>query len=85
MNGLGVDARDFLPIAEQLDLSRILPMRFLFTILLHRSVTIKWYGYLHRQRPCLRVFQRKYAQDFLRSGPICLSHARIFCLLTVQP
>ena len=85
MNGLGVDARDFLPIAGQLDLSRILPMRFFFTIALHLSVTIKWYGYLHRQRPCLRVFQWEHAPDVLRSSPICLSRARIFCLLTVQP
>ena len=30
MHGLGADGRDFLPIAEQLDLSSIGPVRFLF-------------------------------------------------------
>jgi len=30
MHGLGADGRDFLPIAEQLDLSRVGPVRYLF-------------------------------------------------------
>ncbi|NMM11174.1 MAG: carboxylesterase [Polaromonas sp.] len=30
MHGLGADGRDFLPIAEQLDLSKVGPVRFLF-------------------------------------------------------
>jgi len=40
MHGLGADGRDFLPIAEQLDLSAVGPVRFLFPSAPHLPVTI---------------------------------------------
>ena len=40
MHGLGADGRDFVPIAEQLDLSAIGPVRFLFPSAPHLPVTI---------------------------------------------
>ena len=40
MHGLGADGRDFVPIAEQLDLSSIGPVRFLFPSAPHLPVTI---------------------------------------------
>jgi len=40
MHGLGADGRDFVPIAEQLDLSSIGPVRFLFPSAPHMPVTI---------------------------------------------
>jgi len=53
MHGLGADGRDFVPIAEQLDLSRIGPVRFLFPSAPHMPVTINggytmpaWYDIL---------------------------------------
>lgn len=53
MHGLGADGRDFVPIAEQLDLSRIGPVRFLFPSAPHLPVTINggysmpaWYDIL---------------------------------------
>ena len=53
MHGLGADGRDFVPIAEQLDLSAIGPVRFLFPSAPHLPVTINggyampsWYDIL---------------------------------------
>ncbi|MDB5844396.1 MAG: phospholipase/Carboxylesterase, partial [Polaromonas sp.] len=53
MHGLGADGRDFVPIAEQLDLSSIGPVRFLFPSAPHMPVTINggytmpaWYDIL---------------------------------------
>lgn len=53
LHGLGADGRDFVPIAEQLDLSSIGPVRFLFPSAPHRPVTINggysmpaWYDIL---------------------------------------
>ena len=53
MHGLGADGRDFLPIAEQLDLSRVGPVRFLFPSAPVMPVTINggyvmpaWYDIL---------------------------------------
>ena len=53
MHGLGADGRDFVPIAEQLDLSSIGPVRFLFPSAPHLPVTINggysmpaWYDIL---------------------------------------
>ena len=53
MHGLGADGRDFVPIAEQLDLSNIGPVRFLFPSAPHLPVTINggysmpaWYDIL---------------------------------------
>jgi phospholipase/carboxylesterase len=53
MHGLGADGRDFVPIAEQLDLSAIGPVRFLFPSAPHMPVTINggynmpaWYDIL---------------------------------------
>ncbi|MDB5744359.1 MAG: phospholipase/Carboxylesterase [Polaromonas sp.] len=53
MHGLGADGRDFVPIAEQLDLSGIGPVRFLFPSAPHMPVTINggytmpaWYDIL---------------------------------------
>ena len=53
MHGLGADGRDFVPIAEQLDLSGIGPVRFLFPSAPHLPVTINgghimpaWYDIL---------------------------------------
>lgn len=40
MHGLGADGRDFVPIAEQLDLSSVGPVRFLFPSAPHLPVTI---------------------------------------------
>ena len=45
MHGLGADGRDFVPIAEQLDLSSVGPVRFLFPSAPHLPVTING-GYL---------------------------------------
>ena len=47
LHGLGADGRDFVPIAEQLDLSSIGPVRFLFPCAPHRPVTING-GYVMR-------------------------------------
>ncbi len=53
MHGLGADGRDFLPIAEQLDLSSVGPVRFLFPSAPSMPVTINggyvmpaWYDIL---------------------------------------
>ena len=53
MHGLGADGRDFLPIAEQLDLSGVGPVRFLFPSAPSMPVTINggfvmpaWYDIL---------------------------------------
>jgi len=53
LHGLGADGRDFVPIAEQLDLSSIGPVRFLFPSAPHMPVTINggytmpaWYDIL---------------------------------------
>ena len=53
MHGLGADGRDFIPIAEQLDLSSIGPVRFLFPSAPEIAVTINggyvmpaWYDIL---------------------------------------
>ena len=53
MHGLGADGRDFMPIADQLDLSRIGPVRFLFPSAPVMPVTINggykmpaWYDIL---------------------------------------
>lgn len=53
LHGLGADGRDFLPIAEQLDLSRVGPVRFLFPSAPVMPVTINggyvmpaWYDIL---------------------------------------
>ncbi len=53
MHGLGADGRDFLPVAEQLDLSSIGPVRFLFPSAPSLPVTINggyvmpaWYDIL---------------------------------------
>lgn len=53
LHGLGADGRDFVPIAEQLDLSSIGPVRFLFPSAPHLPVTINggyampaWYDIL---------------------------------------
>ena len=53
MHGLGADGRDFVPIAEQLDLSSVGPVRFLFPSAPHLPVTINsgysmpaWYDIL---------------------------------------
>lgn len=53
MHGLGADGRDFMPVAEQLDLSRIGPVRFLFPSAPLMPVTINgghempaWYDIL---------------------------------------
>ena len=53
MHGLGADGRDFVPIAEQLDLSGVGPVRFLFPSAPHLPVTINggysmpaWYDIL---------------------------------------
>jgi phospholipase/carboxylesterase len=53
MHGLGADGGDFVPIAEQLDLSRVGPVRFLFPSAPHMPVTINggysmpaWYDIL---------------------------------------
>lgn len=53
LHGLGADGRDFVPIAEQLDLSSIGPVRFLFPCAPDRPVTINggyvmpaWYDLL---------------------------------------
>ncbi len=53
MHGLGADGRDFVPIAEQLDLSGVGPVRFLFPSAPHLAVTINggysmpaWYDIL---------------------------------------
>ncbi|MDB5868280.1 MAG: phospholipase/Carboxylesterase [Polaromonas sp.] len=53
MHGLGADGRDFVPIAEQLDLSSIGPVRFLFPSAPHMPITVNggytmpaWYDIL---------------------------------------
>ncbi|MGV8803389.1 MAG: alpha/beta hydrolase [Polaromonas sp.] len=53
LHGLGADGRDFVPVAEQLDLSAIGPVRFLFPNAPHLPVTINggysmpaWYDIL---------------------------------------
>lgn len=53
LHGLGADGRDFVPIAEQLDLSSVGPVRFLFPSAPHLPVTINggfsmpaWYDIL---------------------------------------
>jgi phospholipase/carboxylesterase len=53
MHGLGADGRDFLPVAEQLDLSGVGPVRFLFPSAASMPVTINggyvmpaWYDIL---------------------------------------
>lgn len=53
LHGLGADGRDFVPVAEQLDLSAIGPVRFLFPNAPHMPVTINggytmpaWYDIL---------------------------------------
>lgn len=53
LHGLGADGRDFVPVAEQLDLSSIGPVRFLFPNAPHLPVTINggysmpaWYDIL---------------------------------------
>ena len=53
LHGLGADGRDFVPMAEQLDLSSIGPVRFLFPCAPHLPVTINggyrmpaWYDIL---------------------------------------
>ena len=53
MHGLGADGRDFMPIAQQLDLSRVGPVRFLFPSAPSIPVTINggyvmpaWYDIL---------------------------------------
>jgi len=53
MHGLGADGRDFVPIAEQLDLAGVGPVRFLFPSAPHLPVTINggysmpaWYDIL---------------------------------------
>ena len=53
MHGLGADGRDFLPVAEQLDLSSVGPVRFLFPSAPSMPVTINggyvmpaWYDIL---------------------------------------
>ena len=53
LHGLGADGRDFLPVAEQLNLSSIGPVRFLFPNAPHMPVTINggysmpaWYDIL---------------------------------------
>ena len=53
LHGLGADGRDFVPIAEQLDLSSVGPVRFLFPSAPHMPVTINggytmpaWYDIL---------------------------------------
>ena len=58
MHGLGADGRDFVPIAEQLDLSAIGPVRFLFPSAPHLPVTINggyampaWYDIAGPGRP----------------------------------
>ena len=53
LHGLGADGRDFLPVAEELDLSTVGPVRFLFPSAPHMPVTINggynmpaWYDIL---------------------------------------
>jgi phospholipase/carboxylesterase len=53
MHGLGADGRDFVPVAEQLDLSSVGPLRFLFPSARSSPVTINggyvmpaWYDIL---------------------------------------